>query len=332
MDRAGSFGKLTDHNQNIMNTTSHKIFSVFFLLLMQGFSLLAQDADTVMVKSKPVKNTFESIFIIDNQTVMVPYKNTFEFDIQHRFGLVENGYQDFWGLFAPSNIRLGFGYVPIDRLMVGFGITKQNLTWDFNAKYAILKQMTSDGSPVSVTYYGNAAMDTRKKEQFPNPVAFQSTERWSFFHQVLIGRKVSDKFSFQVGGSVSHFNAVYPSVDEETGVVEDLDNDLFSISAAARYKISGSTSLLINYDQPLTTRPSTDPESPDTKEPKPNLALGIEFTTSAHQFQIIIGNFQSIVPQRNNFYNQNWGFGSDEFSQWDPEWLIGFNMTRLWSY
>src|SRR5688572_30961218 len=172
MDRAGSFGKLTDHNQNIMNTTSHKIFSVFFLLLMQGFSLLAQDADTVVVKSKPVKNTFESIFIIDNQTVMVPYKNRFEFDIQHRFGLVENGYQDFWGLFAPSNIRLVFGYVPIDRLMVGFGLTKQNLTWDFNAKYAILKQMTSDGSPVSITYYGNAAMDTRKKEQFPNPVAF----------------------------------------------------------------------------------------------------------------------------------------------------------------
>lgn len=31
----------------------------------------------------------------------------------HRFGSVKNGYKDFFGLFAPSNIRLGFSYVPI---------------------------------------------------------------------------------------------------------------------------------------------------------------------------------------------------------------------------
>ena len=92
----------------------------------------------VAEERKPVKNMFESIWIIDNQTVMVPFKNTLEFDIQHRFGLVENGYEDFWGLYAPSNIRLGFSYVPINNLMVGFGLTKQNLTWDFNAKYALL--------------------------------------------------------------------------------------------------------------------------------------------------------------------------------------------------
>jgi len=251
-----------------MKSANKKILGVFFILLIQGFGLWAQEAETIVEESKPVKNTFESIFIIDNQSVMVPYKNTFEFDIQHRFGLIENGYSDFWGLFAPANIRLGFSYVPIDRLMVGFGITKQNLTWDFSAKYAILKQMTSGGSPVSLTYYGNAAMDTRKKEEFPNPVAFENTERWSFFHQLLIARKVSDKFSIQVGGSVSHFNAVYPLVDEETGAVEDLDNDLFSFAASARYKISNATSLLINYDQPLTTRPSIESE-PDEIDSRP---------------------------------------------------------------
>ena len=75
-------------------------------------------------KVKPAKNTFNSIWIIDNQTVMVPIKKTFEMDIMHRFGVLKNGYDDFWGFFAPSNIRLGFEYVPINNLMAGISITR----------------------------------------------------------------------------------------------------------------------------------------------------------------------------------------------------------------
>lgn len=314
-----------------MKSASYTFWGVLFFLLLQGITLSAQDAVEEVPESKPVKNTFESIFIIDNQTAMVPFKGTLEFDIMHRFGLVENGYEDFWGLYAPSNIRLGFGYVPINNLMVGFGLTKQNLTWDFNAKYAILKQMTSGGSPVSLTYFGNAAMDTRSEDQFPNPDAFKSTDRWSFFHQLIIARKLTDKFSIQVAGSVSHFNAVYPAEIPETGELQQLDNDHFALAISARYKVANSTSILINYDQPLTTQETLETEDEGT-DPKPNLSLGIEFTTSAHQFQIFLGNYGSIVPQINNTYNTAWGFGSTTFSQWDPEWRIGFNMTRLWSY
>jgi len=314
-----------------MKPAKYKFFGMLFLLCLQGFSLWAQEAEMVAEERKPVKNMFESIWIIDNQTVMVPFKNTLEFDIQHRFGLVENGYEDFWGLYAPSNIRLGFSYVPINNLMVGFGLTKQNLTWDFNAKYALLKQMTGGGSPVSITYFGNAAMDTRNESQFPNPDAFKSTDRWSFFNQIIIGRKISDKFSVQVSGSISHFNAVYPVKDPETGAIQELDNDHFAIAIAGRYKISTATSLMINYDQPLTTHASADFDSDET-EPKPNLSFGVEFTTSAHQFQISFGNYGSIVPQINNAYNTAWGFGNSDFALWDPEWRIGFNMTRLWSY
>ena len=95
-------------------------------------------------KSNQLRDTFESVWIIDNQTVMVPIKGTFEMDFQHRFGVVENGYDDFFGLFASSNIRLGANYAPIDKLFVGIGLTKYNMMWDFNAKYAIIEQMTED--------------------------------------------------------------------------------------------------------------------------------------------------------------------------------------------
>ncbi len=314
-----------------MSLSGYKFIIVCCLSILQWTGIQAQEVEQP-VESKPVKNTFSSIWIIDNQTVMVPYKGTFEFDIQHRFGLVYNGFEDLWGLYAPSNIRLGFSYVPVDKLMVGFGLTKNNLTWDFNAKYAILKQMSSGGSPVSLTYYGNTAIDTRDKSYFANANDLAFTDRMSFFHQLMVARKISDKLSLQLAGSLSHFNAVYPTENPSDGSLQELENDNFSIALSARYKISNAMNILVNYDQPLTTRPSSDPEKPDTKDPKPNLSLGIEINSSAHQFQIFVGNYNSLIPQINNAYNTNWGFGDKKFSLWDPEWLIGFNITRLWSY
>ena len=107
---------------------------------------------------------------------MVPIKGTFEADFQHRFGTVNNGFDDLWGLYAPSNIRLGFNYAPIDKLYVGFQLTKDNMEFDFNAKYALLKQTADNRMPVSVTVYGNMAIDARDPSNFEN-----SIDRYSYF-------------------------------------------------------------------------------------------------------------------------------------------------------
>src|SRR5688500_3684505 len=85
------------------------------ILMAQTDSLETVDVPAVK-KPKPVKNTFQSIWLIDNQTVMVPIKKTFEMDIMHRFGTVENGYEDFWGFFSRSNISLGFNYLSSTQL------------------------------------------------------------------------------------------------------------------------------------------------------------------------------------------------------------------------
>src|SRR4051812_38416698 len=118
------------------------------LIMTQVLVGFAQDAtdstaapeEIKPAKPKPVKHTFESVWIIDNQTVMVPVKKTFEMDIMHRFGTVDKGYEDFWGFFAPANIRLAVNYAPINKLFIGVGITKSNMLWDANAKYSIISQ------------------------------------------------------------------------------------------------------------------------------------------------------------------------------------------------
>lgn len=293
----------------------------FFLGILFSFSsisggLMAQEEAMMTPEDKPVKNTFNSIWIFDNPSVMVPIKGTFEWDMQHRFGVVKNGYEDFFGLYAPANIRLGFEYVPIDRLMVGFGITKINLTWDLNGKYAIFRQTESGSSPVSLTYYVNAAFDTRKKDFFTNPEDLVVADRVSYFHQLSLARKFSDRFSLQLAGSVSHFNTVEAIRGEGDEVIDKWKNDHIAISGALKYKVTQVMNILVSYDHPITTH--------EIQDPQPNLSFGVEFNTSSHSFQFFAGNFYNITPQRNNVFNNN--------SIGDGEFLIGFNISRLWNF
>lgn len=320
----------------IKKGTGLRVFASFLVicLLVLSSNGFAQDSTAIEgppppVKEKPVKNTFESVWILDNQTILVPQKKTLEIDIMHRFGVVTNGYSDFWGLFAPSNIRLGVNYVPINRLNVGVGLTKSNMLLDGNAKYSIITQ-TPHKFPVSVSYYANMAYDTRKD---PDGGIFKyESQRFSFFHQVMIARKITDKLSLQIAGSLSHQNSVdgYYTKNDSTGKVifKNMKFDHFAFSFSGRYKLTDVTSLMFDYDQPITKHA--------TNNPNPNLALGIEFNTGGHSFQFFVGNYSYLNPQRNNLFNTNSPFAYTDKTTGKKvkggQFLIGFNITRLWNY
>ncbi|MDE3212683.1 MAG: hypothetical protein KGM98_05565, partial [Bacteroidota bacterium] len=227
------------------------LFSISCFLLFLQSTLKAQDstADNTIAQTKqrekPVKNTFRSVWIIDDQTVMVPVKGTFEIDIMHRFGTVQNGIKDMWGLFSTANIRLGASYVPINNLYLGLGLTKTKMLLDGSAKYAIIKQ-TKHMSPVSITYFGDMAYDTRED---PNHILFKyGTERLSYFNELIFARKVSDKLSVQFAVGISHQNSVpgyYTQYDSTAKVIFNEEKfDLFSLAVSARYKITDVTSVI----------------------------------------------------------------------------------------
>jgi hypothetical protein len=276
---------------------------------------VAQDSAAPVIKKKSyVKNTFEGNYLIDDQTVMVPIKGTFEFDIQHRFGNIKNGFTDLFGIFASATMRLGFSYVPVNNLQIGFGATNEKMQVDLNLKYAILKQTKNGSMPVSITYYGNAAMDTRKAD---NTTLFVSTsDRFTFFDEIIIARKISENLSLQVSPSYSHFNNLQGYLDANGNVMPNWNNDQFAIAVGGRFKISPETALIVNYDQPLTQNPAQNPH--------PNLSFGIEMKTSGHDFEIFFGNYSSLIPQNNILYNQN-DYKKGQF-------LVGFNISRLWNF
>ena len=287
--------------------------SLLIWISVSPLPLVAQDEASEDEGIKPVRAPFESSWIIDNQTVVVPEKGTLEVMIQHRFGVVSNGITDLWGIYAPGNIRLGLSYSLFSNLgfggmkgplSIGVGSTKDNRLQDVNLKYAFLQQTRNGRIPVSVTYYGNAVIETVKpQEQLPNR---NSSDRLSYFHQIIISRKFSEKLSVQVAPSLSHYNVVAP----------EMMNDHIAVALAGRYRFSAQSSVIFNVDQPITIHKFYNPQ--------PSVSFGLEVSTSSHAFQIFATNFDAIVPQRNNVYNQN--------DPWGDGFLIGFNITRLWSF
>ncbi len=286
------------------------IISGLLIMLFTSGVIMAQDSTKVVTtESKPkapVKSTFETGTLINNQTVTVLNKKKLEMMIQHRFGIVETS-SDLFGLFAPSNIRFGFDYGITNRLNVGIGVTKNKRLYDLNWKYLLLKQTKNGGSPVSVAYYGNASRSAVDTANFKNQEnEYVGANRFSYFHELMIAKKLNKKISLQLAGTYSHLN-----------IVDTLmRNDVIGISFAGRFKFSAQSSLMVEFDYLLT--PHTDYVQ------KPNLGIGYEVSTGTHQFQVFVCTADAINNAQIMMYNQN------DFTK--AQFLIGFNITRNWAF
>lgn len=300
----------------------------FALLVFSLGGLFAQESEEqapVKEKDKPVRSPFESGYLIDNQTSVIPVVNTLEYVIQHKFGSIGNGKSDLWGIYAPgANIRIGLNYVPFKNFQIGWGIAKKNKYNDFSAKWTILEQTRNNTIPVAVFVYGNFAIDGRNISAFETGKvqrAFQTNvsydykfaDRLSYFSQLIVGRKFCDAFTMQAGVSFTHYNAVSMG----------LDHDKIGVHVNGRVKVSPQGSIIFNYDAPLKIK-SISEQLEWYKHPEPNLSFGYEISTSTHAFQIYMGNSDGIIPQDIMMYNLN-KLDKDNFA-------IGFTITRLWNF
>jgi hypothetical protein len=285
---------------------------LFSLLLVFATMLVKAQEEPAETKSVPVRAPFESGILIDNQTVVIPTAKTLEFLIQHRFGTIENGITDLYGIYAAgANVRMGLNYSLRDNLMVGIGTTKNKKMQDIQVKWNVFPQTRDNKFPVAVTLYGNMALDCRSKEVFEDSYKFSN--RFSYFGQLIIARKINDMISIQVAPGFTHYNAVDTLSD----------HDKISVSFTGRVKVSPQSSIMLQYDMPLKIKGISEHTS-FTNPSKPNAAIAWEICTSTHSFQIYLGTALGIVPQEIMMNNQN------DFL--DGQMMLGFTITRLWSF
>ena len=223
---------------------------------------------------------------------------------------------------APgANVRLSLDYAILKNVQIGYGITKNNMSSDFNAKWNVLEQ-TTESMPIAVTLYGNIAIDGRKKSVFDTLYynnsdvedfyGYKFSNRFSYFSQLIVSRKMNDNLSLQLGVSFSHYNTV----------VTGMDHDRIGIHYGGRMKVSPQGAIILTGDWPLKISDLSD--GPQKVMPQPNISIGYEIATSGHDFQIFAGTSNALVPQ-NMMMNNMSKIELNYFS-------VGFIITRLWSF
>ena len=165
--------------------------------------------------------------------------------------------------------------------------------------------------PVSVAYYGDIAKSAKPSDDFINSEGeYKYSNRFSYFHEIMIARKMNSKLTLQLAGTFSYFNLI----DSVYG-----QHAFYGVNFTGRYKFSPQSSVVVDFGYPLNVSDING----DTK-PLPNLGIGYEVSTGSHQFQVFVCNADGIINQDIAVYNRNDFFKGDI--------LIGFNITRQWGF
>lgn len=285
-----------------------KVLRLLVMLMCSSTVLYAQD-DLLNELSKqdsaqtiPVTATFKSTRVVNGQSVETMKKKHLDLRISHRFGKLNSGAYQFFGL-DQATMRLGFEYGLTDDLMIGVGRSTSQKVYDFFGKYKLLKQTSGARNiPVSVTLFGGTGVATVDKER-----EFQ--DKLYYTAQVLIARKFGERLSLQL--SPTYLYRTMPDVTGDEKV-------LFAAGIGGRFKLSKRVSL--NGEYFYTAREKNTLTAPYHD----SMSFGVDIETGGHVFQLHFTNSLGMIEKQ--FIGEttgSWGKGDIHY---------GFNISRTFSF
>ncbi|MDN3688900.1 DUF5777 family beta-barrel protein [Cyclobacterium jeungdonense] len=243
-------------------------------------------------------STFKAVRLINGHTVETRRKGNLEFLISHRFGRVNTGAYQFFGM-DQANMRLGLDYSLEEWLTLGIGRNSFNKMYDGFVKIGIHRQGQSKTNlPISIVWVSNTSVNTLRRPELP----MNLERRLRYSHQFLLASKLNQLAAIQLMPTYVHQNLVR----ERNG-----ENGLFALGAGASYRITRSVHLTMEYYHRFTNgnNGNTNPVS-----------FGVDIETGGHVFQLHITNSQEMTET--GFIPSTTG----DFFNGDIH--FGFNITR----
>jgi hypothetical protein len=290
-----------------MNKLLFSFFSIFFFFFIST-NLSAQDEDLLKLlgKEKPkkerIKYAFKSPRVINGHSMEFLNPGTMDFRILHRFGQLNQGYKNFFGLDQAS-MRMGFDFGILQNLMAGIGRSTYKKEVDAYIKYAPIRQSTGPwSSPVTVALVSGITMDGLPWADPTRQNFF--TSRLAYYFQAIIGRKFSEAFTLQVAPTMVHNNLV---------AVEADPNNIYAIGVGGRIKLSKRIAFTWDYTHVLIGMPDSGYYNP--------LSVGFDIETGGHVFQLHFSNSTGMNER---------AFITETTGQWGKgEVRFGFNLSRV---
>lgn len=287
--------------------------TIFFLVLcLFSTALFAQ--------RERVTRAFKDTRVVNIHSVETLPKGKLDVRIAHRFGDMfgdNGGWATFYGLEQATDVAIGAEYGFTNRFTAGIYRAKgggstpsgaSGLQQNLNAVLkARLFYQEEKGHPVSAAFVGTTTFSAAQRlENAPNAVASFPlfSHRFAFNGSLVVSRKFSKAFAFQVVPGVTHRNLV-PFEGENT---------LYSLGVGARVQITRVMALVADgtylFSSELTSENGYHLP----------VGLGIEWDTGGHVFQLNFTNATGIFETDYIPYTTtNWGEG---------EFRIGFTISR----
>ncbi|TVZ56659.1 hypothetical protein OD91_1955 [Lutibacter sp. Hel_I_33_5] len=240
---------------------------------------------------------FKAMKIGNLQSTKIADQGDLYLIVSHRFGALKEGLDTFFGL-DEANTKIQLLYSFWDGIQFSVSRESYNRTFAAAVKYRLARQ--SAKFPFNIVGYSTMNINTLVDETaFP---ALQSADRNSFAHQLLISKRFSEKFSFQVAPTYVRENL------QNLNVLSEAKHNQFAVGFGGRYKLSKRVSFNAEYVY-NTSRVKNNPFSD-------SYAFGLDIETGGHVFQLLFTNAQS--TNEPGFINNAEG-----------DILFGFNVVRV---
>lgn len=282
----------------------NKIFLTLIGVILSQIAL-AQDDLLSLLESETettkelVEATFKGTRLINGHSIETRNEGTLEFIISHRFGTLNSGAYNLWGL-DQSNIRLALEYSILDQLMVGVGRSSFEKTFDSFVKYKLLAQQTgSKNIPVSAVWISSLTVETLQRFDGFEPTFNQ---KLASNHQLLIARKISPAVSLQLMPTFVHYNL---QEQNESGA------NVIAVGIGGRFKVSQRVTINGEYYYQVVDKGTQYNDA---------IAIGVDIDTGGHIFQLQLTNATSMIEK--GFVGET----TNDFFAGDIH--FGFNITR----
>lgn len=276
-------------------------YIVIFLLPLAVFSQddLLDEIDSDIEEDYKAA-AFKGLKIVNFESTKMISKQELYFVVSHRFGSIETGFKDFFGL-DQAVTRLNLIYGVTDAINVGISRSSFRKIYESSLKVRLLREKKGE-FPFTIVSSSNILINTSLDDVILPGLEFK--HRVGYTTQLLISKKFNKDFSLQLMPTFFHDN--YVDVNEQ-------DNSQYVIGFGGRHKLSKRWSINFDYGAHLNRA--------DTSPFKNPLSIGFDLETGGHVFQLHFTNAQPM--NTNSFLGQatgDWGKGDIFF---------GFNLSRV---
>lgn len=281
---------------------------LFFVFCLQAWaqeddllSLLDEDEEET---TEYVTASFKANRVINLHSVENTAAGVLDIKIGHRFGTLNGGFYELFGLDQAS-IRIGGDYGITNQLMIGLGRSSFEKTYDGFIKYKFLRQSKGKRNmPISAAFLATTAIQTLRWQNPDRDNLFSSRLYHTF--QLIAGSKINEQISLQLSPTLVHRNLVATNEEE---------NDVYALGVSGRIKLTKRVALNAEYIYVLP-----DQIAPEFQN---SFSIGFDIETGGHVFQLHFSNSTSMIEK---------GYIAETVGDWGDGGIhFGFNVSRVFT-